>query len=311
MEQLTLDAAAPASLPTCCVDTCEKLAHQPGASKASGMCVMHYMRLRRGQPLDSPPRWQRRSRTCSVEGCDRKHSARGYCKLHWGRWRRGRPLDDQRAEGRSCLVVGCPGVHLARGLCAMHYRRSREGIPLDAPKRVVVRDRPSTCSLAGCVRPHGGLGYCDLHYRRFKKGIPLDLPPRGAESWCIVENCDRSRRNGGLGMCVMHYQRHMKGKPLDAPPATPPQPRRITNGYVFVYGKAEHRLVLERMLGRPLIPGETVHHKNGVRDDNRPENLELWSKSQPAGQRVADKVAWAREILALYDGVPENTRAGE
>ena len=39
---------------------------------------------------------------------------------------------------------------------------------------------------------------------------------------------------------------------------------------------------------------------NGIRDDNRPENLELWSKGQPAGQRVADKVAWAVDLLERY-----------
>lgn len=76
------------------------------------------------------------------------------------------------------------------------------------------------------------------------------------------------------------------------------------NGYRHIYVRGrkwkEHRYVMTQKLGRELRGNENVHHINGVRHDNRPENLELWVKTQPCGQRTSDLVDWAREIIQLY-----------
>ena len=76
----------------------------------------------------------------------------------------------------------------------------------------------------------------------------------------------------------------------------PKHPNARKDGYV-----AEHTKVMAAKLGRPLERFEEVHHKNGIRSDNRPANLELWARGmQPPGSRVSDLVDAAVRVLMLY-----------
>lgn len=174
------------------------------------------------------------------------------------------------------------------------------------------------CSVDQCDRNCVGRGLCEFHYRRYKRGAPLDAPYRAKNLHpeCIIDGCGRP--NKARGLCMMHVKRAQNGVPQDQP-VRPWTPRlkpgewglwsRSGGGYISRRGRdidgksvsqMQHRFVMEEHLGRALLPQENVHHINGDRTDNRIENLELWNTSQPAGQRVADKLAWAREIVALY-----------
>jgi hypothetical protein len=108
----------------------------------------------------------------------------------------------------------------------------------------------------------------------------------------------------------MHYRRvQISGDPGEAEARQAARgQRRHKNGAGYIVisdgnGGAilEHRKVMQDHLGRDLFPDETVHHKNGQRDDNRIRNLELWSSWQPFGQRVKDKIKFAKEILNRYE----------
>jgi len=157
----------------------------------------------------------------------------------------------------------------------MHYTRKLKTGEVGGVESVRQKRDP-ICTIEGCSEPSKARGYCKRHHGYwYRTGDPLAAPPRTYVR--KTPDVKRQRRTGRSISAFGYVQVSIGG-------------RQTT----------EHRLVMERHLGRPLVKGENVHHINGVRDDNRLGNLELWNTTQPSGQRVPDKVAWAIELLGLY-----------
>jgi hypothetical protein len=141
------------------------------------------------------------------------------------------------------------------------------------------------CNYPECEKTAAHNSLCSTHYRKSR----------------VCSICTKPIHQNGL--CRHH---HHAFTTLGDPLAIGKYGSGHTNsqGYRWVSIEGvpfrEHRLVMEQALGRPLLPNENVHHKDGNRSNNSLGNLELWVKSQPKGQRIVDKLEYARGLFKLY-----------
>lgn len=191
---------------------------------------------------------------------------------------------------RRCSFEGCSDSIYKSGRCKRHYNFVR-----------YEKRKSRKCNIEGCTLTHYSRGFCRKHHIATYNDK------------CEVEGCTENRKVGTL--CAMHYNRmarlgevgpagRLQGKRGDGfitgnkkykMILCPGHPNATKSNHVL-----EHIKIMSDILGRPLIKGETVHHKNGNGLDNRPENLELWVSNHPSGQKAEDLIKWAREIIERY-----------
>jgi len=218
-----------------------------------------------------------------------------------------------------CKIEGCENTSDTKELCPAHYMRLlRYGDPLKGGIMRAPKNSLGHCKIEGCKKNAVGLELCCTHYSKLKKyGDPLAGRINDGGT-CKVDKCLEPVKS--FKLCCKHYARFKKNGITTVEKWQQNGQTKAwhidTRGYVVKYDPknehargsgfvAQHREVMGIKIGRKLLKGENVHHLNGIRSDNRIENLELWAVNQPYGQRVKDLLAWADEINRIYKPIAD------
>jgi hypothetical protein len=255
---------------------------------------------------------------CNVSDCNNKRHAKGLCSKHYTeQWRKESDIGRFKTVPiiPECNIASCNEKSYAKEMCKTHYKEHYKQMD----------SNPDMCWVENCEKSVRRNGLCDMHSTRAATygGVELPIVAQNKDLPCNVNECKNTVLADGL--CSSHYQiksrtgSTVRTRPIYGNGSITKSGYRIMSvpnrGQVF-----EHRLLVEDILCRQLLSNENVHHRNGDRLDNScgpcvfgcecrcsdgPHNLELWSKEQPCGQRIKDKLEYAYYIIKLYGDIQE------
>lgn len=301
------------------------------------LCQYHYRRQREGKSLGALPNKdivRDRDSVCTKEDCENPHFGKGLCRKCYDKERTIRKryskneqeilsqtdgsfstvteykefLLSQPNTPALCVVPTCVSVVKIQKaeMCKKHYNRVHQYRPAEPWFDIEVKfDRIDKNALNESLP-------CSATWVEGTKTVYCDkfVGDGGAKGvcgghWLQRSNCQKSNTPvvfTELREVALKGSGHIDKEGYKIIFISSEEAVRYNNGVRYM---SEHRYVMAKHIGRALEGVENVHHKNGLRSDNRIENLELWTTYQPAGQRVKDMVAWCEEYLEKYKHIAE------
>lgn len=211
----------------------------------------------------------------------------------------GRP---RRTIIPTCRLEGCDHpANGSKGYCPTHYIYTRRGIIdsetaqwLRKPQRVGAYPEGAVCKVQGCTNPPCNQWLCSKHSQQLQAGIIDENGVQLRELKGFSRPRTRDRWIGQEGYAL-----------VQAPEG---HPHARADGSIL-----EHRLVMEKQLGRYLEDWELVHHKNGTRAQNDPDNLVLLDGRKRHGHEghpPGSELDWraAVQVLMQQKDLPDGLR---